>query len=344
MKNLFLLATLVSGSLIAQTVTMEQSNEPAIGNSKTMYVCDSLTDPLASSTGSGVTWDYSSIIGINSTKIIEIIDPSVSAYSTTYPTSTKGFNIQGSLTNFYNSTATERVSQGFIFEEPSFGLVVATFETDGQKTVSYPFVNGSTLVDNFAGSLQFNFNGMAQNPTCTGVSYAAIDGQGTLLLPSGNSFSNVIRYKIVDTVFTQVNFIVPIDVIFVRTQYEYYDLTNDNLPIFTYSFVTISQATSSTPLATQTAILSSIQPTSNVSIAEKNIPEFVIFPNPASEKIQLSASNVSSIVVIRDISGREILSVKLDSPEATIDITSLPRGTYLVTSDQIKNPLKLVKE
>lgn len=344
MKNLLLLASLYSGSLFAQTVTMEQSNEPSIGNLKNMYLCDSLTDPLESVTGNNVTWDYSNVVGINSNRTVEIVDPATSPYSAQYPTSTKGFSIQGSLTNFYNSTVAERVSQGFIFEEPSFGLVIATFETDEQKTVSYPFSYGSTLTDNFAGSLQFDFNGMAQNPTCTGTSYATIDGQGTLLLPSGNTFSNVIRYKIVDTVFTQVSFIVPIDVIFVRTQYEYYDLTNDNLPLFTHSFVTISQASSSTPLATQTAVLSAVQPTITAGLNSLKNETILISPNPARENISVTSFEKNATLFISDLAGRVFLSFKVESIDQVIDISTLPQGTYLITSDQSGSPLKFVKE
>ena len=343
MKHSLLLATLLSGISFAQTVTMEQANEPTIGNTKTMYVCDSLTDPLASTTGSGVTWDYSNVVGANSTKIIEIIDPATSAYSSAYPTSTKGFSIQGSLTNFYNSTATERVSQGFVFEEPSLGVFVATFETDEQKTVSYPFAYGSTLNDAFAGSLQFTFNGVAQNPTCTGSSYASIDGEGTLLLPSGNSFSNVIRYKIVDTVFTQVAFIVPIDVIFVRTQYEYYDLTNDVLPLFTYTYVNINQAGSSTPLATQTAILSSVQPTAMASVFDITSNEFSISPNPTTDQFVLKMkANETHSLTISDLSGRAVKSIDDLSNGQAVSVAGLPSGTYIVKLDHSEHTEKLI--
>jgi len=196
MKKTLLLATLISSYSFAQTVIMDQSNEPAIGDLKTMYTCDSLTDPLESTTGNGVTWDYTQLVGLNGTRNLIVIDPATSPYSSIYTNSTKGYNIEGSLTNFYNSTSTERQSQGFIFEEPSFGTVIAHFDVNEQKTVSYPFANGDSFTDNFSGNLSFTFNGLAQNPSCTGRSYASIDGQGTLLLPSSTTIQNVIRYKI----------------------------------------------------------------------------------------------------------------------------------------------------
>ena len=81
MKKTLLLATLISSYSFAQTVIMDQNNEPSIGNLKIMYTCDSLTDPLESITGNGVTWDYTQLVGLNGTKNLEVIDPSTSPYS-----------------------------------------------------------------------------------------------------------------------------------------------------------------------------------------------------------------------------------------------------------------------
>jgi len=345
MKHSFLLATLITRSAFTQTVTMEQANEPSIGNTKNMYECDTATNALEGVTGNGATWDFSQIVGTNSTKTIEIIDPATSSYSTAYPTSTKGFSIQGALTNFYNSTPNERISQGFVFNEPSFGTVVATFDTDEQKTVSYPFANGNSLTDAFSGSLAFTFNGVNQNPTCTGTSYASIDGQGTLLLPSGNAYPNVIRYKIVDTVFTQVSFVVPLDVIFVRTQYEYYDLTNDVLPLFTYSNVSIKQAGTAMQLAAQKAVLSSIQPTSTTGIQQIEKENFTIVPNPVSEAFTLAGiGNQTHFLTITDLSGRIIKTVKDVSEGHSVSSSDLPSGTYLIKLDHSEYSEKLIIE
>jgi hypothetical protein len=331
MKKTLLLATLISSYSFAQTVIMDQSNEPAIGDLKTMYTCDSLTDPLEATTGNGVTWDYTQLVGINGTRNLIVIDPATSPYSSIYTNSTKGYSIEGSLTNFYNSTSTERQSQGFIFEEPSFGTVIAHFDVNEQKTVSYPFANGDSFTDNFSGNLSFTFNGLAQNPSCTGRSYASIDGQGTLLLPSSTTIENVIRYKIVDTVFTQVSFVIPLDVVFIRTQYEYYDLTNDNMPVFTYSFVSIKQANSATPLATQTAVLSSVQPILTAGLDTKKEINFAVYPNPSEGKITIAGNLNNSSAIITDMRGRAIKVAKNISTGQQIDLTDLQRGSYFIT-------------
>lgn len=328
-KQLLYAALFLSATSQAQSLT--QANEPVIGNTKLMYTCDTLTDPLAATTGNGVTWDYSQIIGMGGqTQTIEIIDPSTTANSASFPSSTKAFAIQGSLTNYFNSTATERVSQGFVYEEPNFGTVLAVFDTDEQTTIQYPFAYSNYFSDVFSGQLAFEFNGLPQNPTCTGASYATIDGQGTLLLPSSTSTSNVIRYKIVDTVFTQVVFVIPMDIEFIRTQYEYYDVANSSLPIFTHSSVKIQQAGATTPLMSQTIVLSSVQPTQNLGIAE-NTSNYVVYPNPSEGLINFKgdfSSDASAIIF--DNAGRQIKTIETLTNGQTLDLSSLNKGMYLV--------------
>lgn len=328
-KQLLYAALLLSATSQAQSLT--QTNEPVIGDTKLMYTCDTLTDPLASTTGSGITWDYSQILGMSGqTQTIEIIDPATTANAASFPSSTKAFAIQGSLTNYFNSSTTDRVSQGFVYEEPNFGTVLAVFDTDEQTTIQYPFAYSNNFSDVFSGQLSFEFNGLPQNPTCTGTSYATIDGQGTLLLPSSTSTSNVIRYKIIDTVFTQIVFVIPMDIEFIRTQYEYYDVANSSLPIFTHSSVKIQQAGATTPLMSQTIVLSSVQPTQNVGLDEM-ASSFTIYPNPSEGTINFKgdfAADASALIF--DNSGRQVKTIESLSNGQSLDLSTLNKGMYLV--------------
>jgi hypothetical protein len=330
MKKQLLYAALLLSS-VSQAQSLTQTNEPVIGNTKLMYTCDTLTSPLATTVGSGVTWDYSQILGLSGqTQTIEIIDPATTANAASFPSSTKAFSIQGSLTNYFNSTATERVSQGFVYEEPNFGTVLAVFDTDEQTTIQYPFANGDFFTDVFSGQLSFDFNGLPQNPTCTGVSDATIDGQGTLLLPSSTSISNVIRYKITDTVFTQIVFVIPMDIEFIRTQYEYYDVANNSLPIFTHSTVKIQQAGATTPLMSQTIVLSSVQPSQNVGLEEKT-SSFSVYPNPSEGIVNFKGDFAAdAAAMIFDNAGRQVKSIESLSNGQSIDLSSLNKGIYLV--------------
>lgn len=330
-KQLLLITGLFSAINVFAQSNMNQSNEPAIGDFKTMFTCETTTDPLANTTGSGVTWNFNNLVGLNGqTKVIELIDPSTTPAATYYPTSTKAFNIQGSLTNFFNSTPTERVSQGFVFEEPSFGTVLAVFSTNEQKSVQYPFANGNNFSDVFSGTLAFDFNGAPQNPTCTGNAYAQIDGEGTLNLPQGTSIPNVIRYKIVDTVFTQVVFVIPLDVEIVRTQFEYYDYASGNLPVFIHTNVKIQQTGSTAPLADQTVVLSAVEPTNFAGLKEENSNEVALFPNPASDFISIKNIEEGSKLELIDALGNSVISQTCMETTEKLSIGHLAKGSYIV--------------
>lgn len=327
-KTLLITSALISLNGLSQQ--LDASNEPTIGQSQTMYVCDTLTPSYDATVGSGVTWDYSAILGLNSeTQTIEVLDATTSPNAADFPTSTKAIGTQGSFINYFNSTSAERVSQGFVYDEPSFGTVLAQFNTDEQVVMDYPFANGDYRTDAFSGELNFTFNGLPQNPACTGNSYAWIDGQGTLLLPNSTSYSNVIRYKIIDTVFTQVVFVVPLDIEFIRTQYEYYSTTTSELPLFTHSAFKIQQAGATTPLLSQNVVLSTVQPESNLGLTENMENEFSVYPNPSEGQVRIKGTFSSeSVINIFDQSGRLVGSVNDVTNNMNLDLSDLNQGIY----------------
>lgn len=334
-----LLITVLLTSSVSYSQSLDNTNEPLIGENQLMYVCDTLTDNYSGLTGDGITWDYSQISGLNNeTSTIEVIDPATTDSAAHFATSTKAIRIQNSLTNYFNSSATERVSQGFVYEEPNFGTVMATFETDEQITMQYPFAYSNYFSDLFAGSLEFTFNGVPQNPLCTGASYASIDGKGTLLLPNATSLTDVIRYKIVDTVFTQVVFVIPLDVEFIRTQYEYYDVANNNLPVFIHTSVIIQQQGATTPLLEQTIVLSSIEPDFAVGINEQKGNSFGIYPNPSEGTVHFTGEFSSDASAkIFDNSGRLVKVITNLLNGQSTDLSNLNKGIYQIVVDNNGN-------
>ena len=330
-KQLLFISMLIAS--FSQAQQLDLSNEPAIAEGALMYVCDSLTPAYETTTGTGVTWDYSQILGLNgTTKTLEILDASLTADAASFPTSTKVMSIEGVIKNYFNSTATERVSQGFVYNEPSLGTVLAAFDSDNETTIQYPFVNGDYFADNFSGMLDFSFNGIPQNPTCSGTIHASIDGQGTLLLPSSNTYTNVIRYKSVDTILTQVIFVTTLDVELVRTQYEYYDIANNNLPLFVYTLVQFEQQGSTTPLLEQVNVISSIQPLENVGLETISNADFNVYPNPSEGIINFKGSfDSNASAVVYDQSGRVVSTIETVVNGQSIDLSHLNKGMYLVS-------------
>lgn len=344
MKRILLVATLATSFTgLAQSLT--QANEPAIGETQQMFLCDSFANVYESTTGAGVTWDYSTLAKYPSViRTVSIEDATLAPNAASFPTSTKTIKVESSLETFFNSTATERVSQGFVFNEPSFGELVAVFDTDEEKLVDYPFSNGSSLTDAYDGTLYFEFNGIPQSPGAAGSCYAWIDGQGTLLLPDGSSVTDAIRYKMIDTSTTNIQLFGDLEI--VRTQYEYYDITNSNLPVLTLSRLLIQQPGGGLPLADNSIVLSTVDPTNSVGLFSNDLIEFKTFPNPTNGNVTLNGEfDADATATVYDQSGRLLLTQKAING-SSIDLSNFNTGMYLlkVTSNGASGTKTIVKQ
>lgn len=344
MKRILLVATLATSFTgLAQSLT--QANEPAIGETQAMFLCDSFATTYEGTTGAGVTWDYSTLAKYASViRTVTIEDATLAANAASFPTSTKTIKVENSLTTYFNSTSTERVSQGFVFNEPSFGELVAVFDTDEETLIEYPFINGSSLTDAYNGTLYFAFNGIPQSPAAAGNCYAWIDGQGTLLMPDGSSITDAIRYKMIDTSTTNIMLFGDLEI--VRTQYEYYDITNSNLPVLTLSRLLIQQPGGGLPLADNSIILSTVDPLNTVGLFTNSLIEFETYPNPTNGNVTLKGefdSNATASVF--DQSGRLLITQKAING-SSIDLSNFNTGMYLlkVTSNGASGTKTIVKQ
>jgi hypothetical protein len=328
-KKLLFAFALMSGIASAQTFT--QANEPSIGETSTMFLVDSFATNYDAISGAGVTWDYSSLIGYTGeTRDVQVVDATTTADAASYPTSTKAYLVGTSIVTYFNSTASERTSQGFKFTEPSLGDVLATFENDEQIMLTYPFALGNSVSDSYDGSVTYNV-GMPVTEALNGDAYAWFDGEGTMLFPGAVTVNNVMRYKSVDTAYSTAPLIGAVEII--REQYEYYDHASQNLPIFIHATITMQQP-GGAPLGVTSMVLSKYPTTDFASITEANSEAFVVYPNPAEDKIHINGNfNTSSNAVIFDQSGRVVLEFTPDSGKA-ISIAELENGMYTLSIEQ----------
>ena len=75
------------------------------------------------------------------------------------------------------------------------------------------------------------------------------------------------------------------------------------------------------------------------------VSSFAIYPNPASGSIQVETP-VNGTLVISNFSGRKLLSKEISKPVATVDITIMPAGVYIVKVVSEKDVMvgKVVKQ
>lgn len=325
MKKTLLLSAL-SLSLYS-SAQMTQSNEPVIGTLNSMHVCDSFATNYDGVTGAGVTWDYSELSGYDFQLDVQAVDPTTTTYASDFSSSTYAVKVGNSLTTYYSSTATERLSQGFVFSEASLGDVIATFSGNEELVVNYPFALSNSLTDDFSGNLGY-LGGLST--TADGTGYAQIDGSGTLEI-MGTTLSNVIRYKLVDTSWATITLPFPLgDMEFIRRQYEYYDYTVSNLPVLIHSTITVQNVGSTNPISEQSLVLSYYAPTTFVGLDENANDQFTVYPNPTNDEIRINGTfSDGASVEILDQTGRVVVQSSLTQGQV-ISLASLTDGIYLV--------------
>ncbi|MGM0477703.1 MAG: T9SS type A sorting domain-containing protein [Bacteroidota bacterium] len=323
-KNLLLVASLfVGASAFAQ---FDQSNEPAVSDGTTLFVIDSMAPDYENETGASATWDYSSYGGYNGeSRTLTMLDPASTSYDADYPTATKVLDIQDFIKNFMYSSASERVSTGFVYSDADIGDVQVELSTDEAVQYQYPFALNDQFTDNYEGTATYNVGGSQTSPA-TGTLTASVDGTGELILADGVQFNNVTRYKLVET--TEVTGTPLGDVILDRVQYEYYDLANSTMPVFVHTYVNLGPG-----LAEFNLVLSNEDPQITASTDENNLLEATrLYPNPASNElnVQLPENVNEANVIITDATGREVLSQEVSAVHS-LDVNAIKSGMYFVT-------------
>ena len=308
---------------------MTSANEPTIGESSTLFVVDSFATNYSGTTGAGVTWDYSTIAGYNGvTQDVEVIDPSTDPNGSNFTGATKMLSV-GDINQFYSSTASDRTSQGFYYTEATFGDIIVTYENDPSILCTYPFAQGgATVSDNYDGSLNMSYNGAPINESLTGTIDASIDGEGTLLLPNGVSLSNVIRYRSEENAQTTLPLLGAVDVI--KTQYEYYDYANSNLPVFIHITIVLQQSGGGLTI-TETSLVLSQEDGIFVGVNELEAFDFKVAPNPTNDIVTVMGDfDASATAQLTDASGRVINAQAITNGQ-TIDLSDLNSGMYFLS-------------
>lgn len=331
--NLLLATSLITGAAFGQ---FTQTNEPAIGTTTTMYVLDSNVTNYASTSGTGVTWDYSATPGYyGATKTVSVVTPSSTTNGSSYTTSTKAIDMPGFMTTYFTSSASARTSQGFAFDGgAAAGTVKVILSTDPETLMNYPFAYGGSLTDAFSGTAETNVGTF----NTTGSITATVDGTGTLKLNAATTLNNITRYKLSDQANASTLFG---NIVMTRVQYEYYDLSNPgSLPVFVHSELTIDIAGSQ---MVQHLVLSNVVPDEYLSVSENNKVTFGMYPNPANESVVLSGLSGNERISIVDLAGKTVYSTTASSSTQTLNVADIDAGIYnvVVIANGVKTTKKL---
>lgn len=316
-KTLLFAGLFATGSLMAQGAFTD-ANELQNGT-YSFFVCDSNAVSMAEITGTGVTWDYSSLAKYpDQTKSLVVDVASATNYASSFPDATKYVNLEQLTQDYWQTDASGRLRDGIVISEANLGDVVAPFDTP-VSMMSYPFNLNDVASSPFAGTT--SVSGMTM--PFTGTHNTVYDGFGTLKV--GNmTINNVSRVHYTDTMVIASGIAGDVDVY--MEQIEYYDLDNSSEPIFIYSASTVSIAGS------YAVVLSKFEPTQDVPTTATNTVSTINFnlsPNPVKDQLMLNGDFHTASVQIINQAGQVVYTGTANNG-STISTDGLKAGIYVV--------------
>ncbi len=340
MKKLYLtLLTLLFAINIAtaQLSLTKANNEPIIGDTNKAYLVDTgmvNIKTINAVTGNNVIWDYSTLTVLGNSVTSTIYTSSTAVASATdYP----GTNFVQNSNNFFKSTATPTMQTELI--GTNFSGIASLNFTNTAIVAKFPFTYANTYNDAFSGTVKTS----TSNSNFSGNLTVNADGNGTLNIPGGQVFTNVLRVK--TTQSTTVNGIIttpfPIPVTVRITNYDYYHATQ-KYPIFSVSYNSIAIFT-----PTVTARVSANTKSTVVGLNENVLlnKDVTVFPNPSNSTLNFTLNTLLNPkrILIYSQMGTLVYSGTYSSQ---ITILNLAAGIYMLQLETDKGIIhkKIVKE
>lgn len=315
--------SLMSLTAMGQSFTVDDTL--SAGDAQLYFTADSNAVNYDAITGSGVTWDYSTLtMYAGSTNNDTIKWASDSPDFGDFPNATYHDDMAGGASGYFTNYADSVVSYGFAFQI-SGNDVKVMHNIDEMKMMNLPMNLNDTFTDSTYGTADV----MGSMAATAGDVTVIADGTGTLLLGT-STFTNVIRIKTVEVIETTITLPPPINTVtgnVTRTEYRYYDLANQNEALMIHGDLLVQ---SSLFNGGYTAVYSSVSlDPINASVSEEKIENVEIYPNPANDFVNISTDNVDELVVMNAL-GQRISTITKPQAIEQIDLTDFETGIYFI--------------
>ncbi len=327
MKKIYL--TIIAGAFVmsasAQLSLTQAFNEPVIGNVQTLQNFDSVV-VIPKNTGTNQMWNFSAAIADTIIETATFISVSSSGPNASiYTGATMADFDGGSYYNYYKSTSNMYENLGF--EDAN---VIVQF-TNTAVAATYPITLGYNFSDVAAGTCTAIVLGNAPG-TIDGTSNVMGTGTGTLMLPGGVIFTNVLQTISTATININIptTFIGPVTINNEGITYSYYH-ASQKFPVLTVEYVT---TTGTFPAQTATV---KMNPSVVTGVNDVNFDaSFSIFPNPAKDRFTVKLQNLANAncnIEIVNSYGQIAQSINLGNETTisnTVSISELNPGIYMV--------------
>ncbi len=318
MNKLLLFFLALAPFICGAQPTYTLSNLPQVGDQATTTLLNP-SDFSSSPSGANVTWDFSNATLTGASSTSEFVVPSTTPYASNFPAA--GFCAIGDGGATYAYYAQSFVGLELIGAVGGASSTVFSY-SDPDLLILIPSTYNDATTDNF--TCTFTSGGISF--IRTGSSSIVADSYGTLLLPNGTQYNNVIRYHLTQNYqdgYTVSG--IPQTINYVNDQY--YFFSSDHRHVLASHFELTSDA--SAPFIqfsyVENAPLSSVQPEilSDINIIQTGEALW-------SWETELNIERVE----VLGINGALIQSVPVGTNQ--IDLSSLAAGIFVLrfTTDE----------
>jgi len=325
MKKIYSLfaAAICLGSLNAQTLT-QANHAPIVGDVFQTVDCTTVgINPGGN--GAGQTYNFSSLTVLSNTVTNTGVTVASTGSASTYPSSSVAIQ-SGTANAFYSSSASSLLYWGGNIKVGGQNVTMAY--TTAAPYAAYPMTLGTTASNSVAGTN----TSVAGAGTFTGTSSVTGAGTGTLMLPGGYNFSNVLKV----TTSTAMSFTTGFGTgTYSQNKYDYYSVLS-KYPLFSITNETITSGLGTTT-ETVTLINNNYKTVGITESANTSLSNVSVYPNPAKDNINLNftnenAENVSYQVINvigQNVRQQTIPSVKGETTY-NVNLSGIESGIYFI--------------
>lgn len=328
MKKIYLLlsSSIFALNIQAQYTVTSAANNPTLGESQTTFNADT-TGITAGTSGANQIWNFTNIViqpttTATSTYVAINSAPNFTAFPGATIAQTNG---SGDYT-LWNYSSTQAVLYGF-----SSATLTAIY-SNPEILYTMPFTFGSLSSDTYAST--FTVSGFPVSRT--GSVTTTGEGYGTLNLPNGKTYTNVLKIKLTQTA-TDISTALSYTNTDVTNSYIFINASSKN------SLLNIEKTTSTTTFTSTTVThVKSVKVDQSTIVGlkeNKRETNFSIYPNPTnSNEISLfyviTNEDKYEITVLNTV-GQIVRTKSLNNQTTgmyseTIDLNGLEKGLYFI--------------
>lgn len=328
MKNIYtsIVFLLACHSFSQTQLTLTKAGqEPVVGDVHNTQGYDSV-GTIPKSMGTNQNWNFTSVTQNTNTTSETFVAPASVPSSSLFPGTTIVSSDGAGYYIFFKTPASPtaqfvEIGQLDTSNPPASGI---SYSSSPLVIYNWPIAPGNTYTNSYFG------NDIGDPGSTVGTSTTTSSGSGTITMPNGAVYANIVQLKSVHREISTITFSNVTSTYTVsETDYQYFHVTQ-KFAILTVSYFSFDDGTNSFSDY-------SIDVNSSITVGLKDqqlTKLFSLYPNPAKDKVKLELDNLNNApcsIMIYDVTGRNVLNKELGNAEKineTIDLSQLEKGIY----------------